>query len=113
MCGVGLCFQEAAVAIPQRPEQINPKQSISAALRAQFSLLPLFPLCRGRWGKKAMFIFETQSWAEIICIFLIMGDLKPKRVVGELKFLVLLFLQPLVQERCPWEDAQAGMHFGK
>lgn len=42
-----------------------------------------------------------------------MGDLKPKRVVGELKFLVLLFLQPLVQERCPWEDAQAGMHFGK
>lgn len=61
-----------------------------------------------------MFIFETQSWAEIICIFLIMGDLKPKNVIRELKFLLLLFLQPLVQERrCLWENAEAGMHFGK
>lgn len=49
--GAGLCFGQAIV-VPQRPEQISPKQSISAALGAPLSLLPLFFLCTGATGER-------------------------------------------------------------
>lgn len=75
--GAGLCFEQAIVALPRHPEQISPKQSISAALGAPLSLLPLLFFAQGPLGKESnVYLRGTeQGWNHLY--FFNYGGFKP------------------------------------